>query len=755
MLVPHSTSTSAMPQVAVAHARAQLVSPLASPTAYSTITFDEVPLEAYVTNDYAYKGVVFTSTVQTASDESNPPSPVLSGYPRFQGSIEGYFVNPATGEPQTIASFTLDVGYIDNRDSVVVEAFDESGNVVQSVLAEGFGINTLTLTYGGMSSFSVHAVSSEPYGFAIDNLSIDPTASPTPVQSVASMGDSYSSGEGLLPGQGTNYDCGTDMSGNLYFQDTTLPFPTPLWGSTDCDTRTLTNQEPNLLQRPPEYYENTCHRHGLAYAVQIVGMLHVTQSIFVACSGATTANIGEIPTTEKAQYPHSPVNVAGGNTQVTDVVNFRRERLGGQDPSLITIGIGGNDAGFSSIAQHCIVTILPCSSDQDFVDSVLNKIHGPVYGKLETTFTALRFQFPNSTIVAFGYPSPVSGSAPGCNGAPLYQQDKEFLGGSVLTTLNQAVADAADAAGISYVDISSVTVGHEICSSEPWFRGLSFPIVASFHPTQFAHDAIARYFRDHYTDGHGNLLIHNPAFLGNPITPAQSGVAGAIANLVGGPQVSCGTGCKEAVPCIQSCSVHIQGSGYSPQAQLEAVLHSASYDLGPVTADTEGNVDTTVQIPSGVPPGQHIITLDGTAPDGTPQYGAMGLDILEPPPPAQPGATAPSPSHGVLASKATSKPVRALVTLRRHKRRLNAKVVCPRAASSACTVTVSLTSTSRVHRHARTVSLIAHTVRILAGRSRTLAFSNPAILSARHKLRVVVVTITTAGRAIQSLAVPK
>ena len=385
---------------------------------------------------------------------------------------------------------------------------------------------------------------------------------------------------------------------------------------------------------------------------------------------------------------------------------------------------------------------------------MLNKIRGPVYGKLETTFTALRFQFPSSTIVAFGYPSPVSGSAPGCNGAPLYQQDKDFLGGTVLTTLNQAVADAADAAGISYVEISSVTAGHEICTSEPWFRGVSFPMVASFHPTQFAHDAIARYFRDHYTDGNGNLLIHNPTILGDPITPAQSGVAGAIANLDGGPEVSCGAGCNETVPCIQACSVHIQGSGYSPQAQLEAVLHSTTYDLGPVTADTEGNVDATVQIPSGVSAGQHVITLDGTAPDGTPQYGALGLDILESPP-AQPTAAVQPPPHGVLASRAKSNPVRALVTLKRHKRRLTAKVVCPRTAMSACTVTLTLQRSQRIHRHTHTVTLIRRTVRVPAGQSRKVTLSSPAVISARRQLTVLVTTVTQAGKLMQSLTVPR
>lgn len=735
----------------------------ASASVYPTITFDDVPLGTYVTSEYESSGVVFTSTVKTEEDRANPTSPVLSGEPTFEGAIEGRFVDPATGLSQSIASFTLDVGYIDNRDSVVVEAFDSSGNVLQSVVAQDFGINTLTLTAKGMARFSVHEVANEPAGFAIDNLSVDPTGDPIAVTSVASMGDSYSSGEGLLLGKGTIYDCGTDLEAGLYFQDTTLPtLISRPWGPADCDTRTLTSTEPNLLQRlPPAYYDNGCHRDGLAYPVEIAAMLHASQSIFVACSGATTANIGAIPSTAKPQHPHSPVNVAGGNTQLTDVENFDQQRLGGGEPDLITIGVGGNDAGFASIAQDCIVTIFPCSSDQNFVDSVRNKITGPVYQALEETFEGLRADFPNSTIVAFGYPSPVSGDTPSCTGAPK-QVDREYLDTVVLAELNQAVADAADAAGISYVDLSRVTVGHEVCSSEPWFRGLSYPIVQSFHPTQLAHEAITRYFRDHYTDGHGKLLLKNPPFAGNPITPVQFGVKGAIVDLSGGPLVPCGAGCQQAVPCIQSCSVTLQGSGYSPQAQLEAVLHSSPYDLGPVTADAEGNVEAIVQVPLGVAPGSHIITLNGTAPDGTPQYGSLGIDVLEGPASEQSRSsptnteaqsTQPPPSHGILSAKA--KLVRARVTLLRRKLRLIATVACPRDAPSACLVTLNLRRTRRIKGHAHVVSLRKQTVRVPAGQSRNVTFRSSAVASARRQLAVLVTTVTRAGRLQQSLAVPK
>jgi hypothetical protein len=322
------------------------------------------------------------------------------------------------------------------------------------------------------------------------------------------------------------------------------------------------------------------------------------------------------------------------------------------------------------------------------------------------------------------------------------------------------ISEAAGAAGISYIDISSVTVGHEICTAEPWFRGVSYPIVQSFHPTQLAHDAIARYFREHYTDGSGNLLIHNPAVPSNPIHVVPSGTTGNIGNLQGGAVVPCGTGCEQSVPCIQSCSVQIQGSGYAPGAQLEAVLHSTPYDLGPVTAGENGEVDATVQIPPGVAPGEHVITLEGTAPDGSPQYGALGLDILEapgvPPPAASGGgggsARSASPSHAVLAAGGT-RGVRASVRLHRHGGRLIVTIVCPRAAPSTCSVSLALRRSRRIHGHVHAILLATKTVRVPAGRSRTVTIANRALLTAGRQLRLIVVTTTTGGRVVQSLAV--
>lgn len=88
-ILPRSTSvglissSSSAGSLALGRQVRRAVSPAVSLTAYPTITFDEVPLEEFVTNQYEDDGVIFTSTVQTSEDGSNPTSPVLSGYPRF------------------------------------------------------------------------------------------------------------------------------------------------------------------------------------------------------------------------------------------------------------------------------------------------------------------------------------------------------------------------------------------------------------------------------------------------------------------------------------------------------------------------------------------------------------------------------------------------------------------------------------------------------------------------------------------------
>ncbi|MGZ7033112.1 MAG: hypothetical protein ACXVIJ_14225, partial [Thermoanaerobaculia bacterium] len=346
-----------------------------------------MPLATTVTDQYENRGVIFTSNVFTTSDPASPTSPVLSGTPRFQGTIDAKFVAPGTTTPTIVNGFSLDVGYIDNRNSVVVDYLDSQGNVVGSQYAQSLGINHLTITYRGVAGFAVHAISTEPFGFEIDNLAINPTVS-SAVSSIASMGDSYSSGEGRTDGK---YDCGTDLRHGTYYQDTTVPDWSYWLPGVDCDTRTLSFRQPSkVYSRPIITYDNRCHRSAQAYPHLIAPIVHAQQSIFVACSGAVTANVGATKSPSlnppTPRHPLSPVNVAGGHTQLQDVQTFAADRLAGHDPSVITIGIGGNDAGFGSLVEHCVaLTTNDCKDGTTWADGVLSHINGDVFLKLVDT----------------------------------------------------------------------------------------------------------------------------------------------------------------------------------------------------------------------------------------------------------------------------------------------------------------------------------------------------------------------------------
>jgi hypothetical protein len=769
--VPASSATNASSTSSRAFASPNVFAPRIGTDA---LTFDDVPIGTTITTHYVSNGVNFVSAVFTTTDRTNPTSPVLSGTPTFQGDISAEFVAPGTTNPTTVNGFSLDVGYIDSRSSVVVDYLDSRGFVVGSQYAQSLGINHLTVTYRGIASFTVHTVSTEPAGFAIDNLTIDPTVS-TAVSSIASMGDSYSSGEGRTD---HNYDCGTNLETATYYQDTTVPVGDPLgWlDGFDCDTRTLSHQRPgDLLSRPWTVYDNLCHRHGQAYPNLIAQALHAQQAIFVACSGARTFNVGATQggNPPQKQHPMSPVNVAGGETQLTNVTDFRKQRLGDHDPDVITIGIGGNDAKFVELASHCVSPRTDdCTDGTNWANEVLSTINGDVFDRLVDTFTTLRTNFQNSTLLVFGYPTVVDpGATCGARLGFMDSNETRFLGGTVLDALNSAVSDAAAQAGAFYVDISRVTVGHGVCSDDPWINPIiieGFGVASeSLHPNVTAHQQTGKFFADHYTDGQGNLLVANPPPSGT-IRPAV-GQSMHLATLHGQVEESCGAGCLQPTVCVQTCQIHLQGEGYSPAAQLHLVLNSTPVSLGDATADQDGKIDTKVTIPAGTELGLHWLTVDGTATDGTAQYGTLAINVYatKPPPtrihppttPASDNGTTPTatnPGHVVI----NRKPVAVNVRMSRRGANLTVRLTCPRTASSSCKVSAVLRRTVRAKRHGakrrtRTITLLKRNPNVGVGRTAKLVLKRPEIKRTRKSLRLYVETTTSAGTRTANFSIPR
>jgi hypothetical protein len=147
-----------------------------SPSA-TLITFSEFPVGTSIADQYRDVGIIFGgSSPFISTDTDNPTSPVLSGTPQFQGPITGTFVVTGTTVPTTVDSFMLDAGWFDDLETTELRWFDSSGTLLGSrrnTVVEG--IETMTVTADGIASFSMQIVTTEPAGFAIDNVQFVPS----------------------------------------------------------------------------------------------------------------------------------------------------------------------------------------------------------------------------------------------------------------------------------------------------------------------------------------------------------------------------------------------------------------------------------------------------------------------------------------------------------------------------------------------------------------------------------------------------
>ncbi len=139
------------------------------------ITFSEFAVGTPITDQYKSKGIIFGGNSPfITTDSSNPTSPVLSGSPRFNGTITGTFVNPTTGRLATVNEFALDAGYFDNLGSTELSWYDSKGKLIGTALDSIIGIQHFDIASTiPIASWKINEIGIEQAGYAIDNVSFD------------------------------------------------------------------------------------------------------------------------------------------------------------------------------------------------------------------------------------------------------------------------------------------------------------------------------------------------------------------------------------------------------------------------------------------------------------------------------------------------------------------------------------------------------------------------------------------------------
>lgn len=274
---------------------------------------------------------------------------------------------------------------------------------ISATLAHSQKISTSTTwsSFYTQRSLFVHGFDlNEPSGYGGESVRTD-----QPSAKYVAVGDSFSSGEGNSP-----FEVGTDKDG-----------------------------------------VNECHRSPLAYPHLLQSSLNLGPAAFVACGGATTANV------TGGQWNEPPqIDALSANTEV------------------VTITIGGNDIPIKEFIRKCVTPIVNLSCDgqayQDALAGITNNVIPNVRSMLEALNSRLTSLGGNTTVLVVGYPQIVPSVWQYNSPVTCWwlQPDELPAIRTIVGSLNTAIKNEVEAIGgkfkfVSATEADSPFSGHELC----------------------------------------------------------------------------------------------------------------------------------------------------------------------------------------------------------------------------------------------------------------------------------------------------
>jgi lysophospholipase L1-like esterase len=198
------------------------------------------------------------------------------------------------------------------------------------------------------------------------------------------------------------------------------------------------------------FYEESgeCDRSPDAYGPKVAAAKGYTLS-FQACSGAKT---GEVISNQLGTLSSST--------------------------SLVTITIGGNDAGFSNVIINCALYYFTCGSA---ISEANEFIKNKLPGLLETTYKDIRAKATTAKVIVLGYPKLFTKEGATCNVNFLTSGNEKKMN-ETAEKLDAVIKARAEALKFTFINPTSAFEAHEVCSSSEWLNGQSNPLSESYHP---------------------------------------------------------------------------------------------------------------------------------------------------------------------------------------------------------------------------------------------------------------------------------
>ncbi|MFJ8475882.1 SGNH/GDSL hydrolase family protein [Kitasatospora sp. NPDC094011] len=210
-----------------------------------------------------------------------------------------------------------------------------------------------------------------------------------------------------------------------------------------------------------------CGRSGVNYPSLLAKALALAPGQFqdVSCSGARTGDLGAAQKTDDGANP----------AQLEALTPATR---------LVTLGIGGNDAGFMQVVTECAKATLvdavkdlvggdraaaPCR--EHYASGGTDELRARVDaagGKVAEALQEIRRRSPQARVYVVGYPALLPADPAACVpvlGTTVAAADLGFLAEKE-QQLNGMLRQRAEAAGAVFVDTTGPSAGHDMCAGE-------------------------------------------------------------------------------------------------------------------------------------------------------------------------------------------------------------------------------------------------------------------------------------------------
>ena len=182
---------------------------------------------------------------------------------------------------------------------------------------------------------------------------------------------------------------------------------------------------------------------------------------YIGSSGSCDQSTNAYPALwDAANQPASYVSEACSGATTATVLSSQLVALSSAT-TLVSITVGGNDVGFSSVMETCV--LLPTSSCVSAVQHAEALIASQLPGELDSVLIAIHADAPNARVVVLDYPELYDLSrSSSCIG--LSTTDRTDLNQGA-DQLDSQIQVAAARHGDVFADVRGAFSGHEICDS--------------------------------------------------------------------------------------------------------------------------------------------------------------------------------------------------------------------------------------------------------------------------------------------------